>query len=181
MQGVIYNNDRDISLVLIQIHERTLQGDSHQVRSFGNSFLEHFSKENRSFAQVLQDSSRISRKIKIPVEKSMKKEDFWKRNKLFFTNMNDDILVPEIWKIFKKFGQVKDIFFPSKRDKFGKRFGFLIPKDNVEARKLISRKEELVFNNTKIFLDWAREGSKRSFKNQSKEEHIARNTEFISS
>lgn len=43
----------------------------------------------------------------------------------FFTEFPDDFHAKEMWDVFKKFGDVDEVVIPPKRDKRGKRFGFV--------------------------------------------------------
>lgn len=43
----------------------------------------------------------------------------------FFTNFPDNFGEVDMWKIFSRWVSVGEVFIPPKRDKFGKRFGFV--------------------------------------------------------
>lgn len=43
----------------------------------------------------------------------------------YFTNFLDDLGRKELWFCFLKWGKVRDIYVPPRRDKRGKRFGFV--------------------------------------------------------
>lgn len=43
----------------------------------------------------------------------------------YFTNFPDNHDLEDMWKLFLRWGRVIDVFIPQKRDKFGKRFGFV--------------------------------------------------------
>ncbi|GKV49694.1 hypothetical protein SLEP1_g56430 [Rubroshorea leprosula] len=44
---------------------------------------------------------------------------------LYFTNFPDDWSYGDMWRTFAKYGRVYDIYSPTKKDKNGKRFGFV--------------------------------------------------------
>lgn len=116
--------------------------------------MSRVSKE--SYAEVVKRPSTQNQTAKL---KTVEKGDntYWqKQRKLFFTNMAEDVTMVEIWKTFKQFGQISDIIVPTKRDRFGKRFGFIIAKNNIEASALLSKSKEITFNGLSIKMDWAR-------------------------
>lgn len=43
----------------------------------------------------------------------------------FFTEFPDHYGAKDMWSIFQRFGRVFEVFIPNKRDKRGKRFGFV--------------------------------------------------------
>ncbi|GKV26308.1 hypothetical protein SLEP1_g35639 [Rubroshorea leprosula] len=43
----------------------------------------------------------------------------------FFANFSEDLEAKFLWNCFQRYGKVVDVFIPSKRDKRGKRFGFV--------------------------------------------------------
>jgi RNA recognition motif-containing protein len=43
----------------------------------------------------------------------------------FITNFPEDVLVVDLWRIFAKFGRVGEVYIPSKKDKWGRGFGFV--------------------------------------------------------
>lgn len=44
----------------------------------------------------------------------------------FFTEFPDHYGAKDMWSVFQIFGRVFEVFIPNKRDKRGKRFGFVI-------------------------------------------------------
>ncbi|XP_020202163.1 serine/arginine-rich splicing factor 2-like [Cajanus cajan] len=48
-----------------------------------------------------------------------------KSTSFFFSNVAENQEISVLWKIFKKWGKVVDVFIPKKRDKQGQRFGFV--------------------------------------------------------
>lgn len=57
----------------------------------------------------------------------------------YFTNFPDSYGVEDTRKVFHKWGRVRDVFIPLKKDKFGKRFGFFKFQD-VHAPKALEAK-----------------------------------------
>ncbi|CAL0299701.1 unnamed protein product [Lupinus luteus] len=64
----------------------------------------------------------------------------------FFTNFLDLAGTIELWKVFAKCGVVGDIFIPKKRDKKGRRFGFV-------RFKKVQGVEKLKFNLSNVWID----------------------------
>lgn len=82
--------------------------------------------------------------------------DWISAKKIFFTNLLDGVQVTEIWRTFKRFGKVSDIVLPTKKDRFGKRFGFVVASNNEEANKIMRKAGTINFNGVPVKLDWAR-------------------------
>lgn len=45
---------------------------------------------------------------------------------IYFMGMDESIQVMDLWRLFKSKSVVKDIILPKKRNKFGKRIGFIV-------------------------------------------------------
>lgn len=159
MQGVKYNNDRDISLALIQIHEKSLHGVRNQ-RVFENKPTEGKSVGwNRSYAQVVQEKEKceVQKNHKMTsVGKSRGRGQPEQPKKLFFTGVKESTSITEVWRTLKRIGRVKDIYMPNKKDKFGNRFGFVILTNNAEAQKLYLNKDNISIEGSKLVIEWAR-------------------------
>lgn len=54
----------------------------------------------------------------------------------FFTNFPDNYGLEQMWKIFLKWGDVRDVYIPPRRDKKGLRFGFVKFKDVLILKAL---------------------------------------------
>ncbi|KAK7258794.1 hypothetical protein RIF29_24381 [Crotalaria pallida] len=52
----------------------------------------------------------------------------------YFTNFPEDYGTYKMWKVFASAGSVGDVYIPGKRDKGGRRFGFVRFKDEVSGR-----------------------------------------------
>jgi hypothetical protein len=53
----------------------------------------------------------------------------------YFTNFPDDIKAADLWSKFARYGRVGEVYIPDKRDKQGRRFGFVKYRDIVDARE----------------------------------------------
>lgn len=82
--------------------------------------------------------------------------EWLKQRKLFFTNPGEKASVEEVWKTFKMHWKISDILLPNKRDRLGKRFGFVLAKNNGEASNILKNAGRITFNGVCIKLDWAR-------------------------
>lgn len=154
MQGMINNQDRDLSLALIQIHERSLRNA--RKKSSNNQYSGQV-KSKESYADMVRKSSNLGQAGVVARNIQTKPTTDWKPNKkLFFTNLSEEISVPEIWKTFKQFGQISDIILPQKRDRFGNRFGFILSKSNTEATSILKKASMIKFQGKFIKMEWAR-------------------------
>lgn len=73
-------------------------------------------------------------------------------NSFYFTNFPDTYGVEEMWKIFLKWGRVRDIRIPSKKNKQGKRF-FFVGFTNVKTTRDLELKLYSIWIETYIL--WA--------------------------
>lgn len=153
---MIYNIDRDISLALVQIHECSLYGDRNKGVNNADWNTKGGNKFKRSFAQVLKEPSMGQHHRRIKTVDIGKREVEPTQAKLFFTNIPEEVKVTGLWKTFKRFGQVKDIHLPRKRDRYGKRFGFVILSNIQEAMNILYKKNEVHLEGNQLSLDWAR-------------------------
>jgi hypothetical protein len=54
----------------------------------------------------------------------------------FITNFPEEATTEDLWKLFLKYGRIGEVFIPRKRDKKGRRFGFVKFKEVVEIEAL---------------------------------------------
>lgn len=73
-----------------------------------------------------------------------------------FTNFPEDIGLKELWEIFFTRGSVRDVYIPPKRDKNGKKFGFVKFKDIHTNQEMQSRLSDLWIRTFKIMINLAR-------------------------
>jgi len=57
----------------------------------------------------------------------------------YFSNFPDDSKYGKLWRIFEKCGKIKDVFLPLKRNKEGKRFGFVRFEDEDNGKELLAK------------------------------------------
>lgn len=128
MQGVIYNIERDISSALNQIHCRSLtqssnvyEGkiDSHHQPTSYVEVAKKATKGNQTSHSLSTRNNQGSQRLSPRIPSSSTKSE---TDKIFITNLEENFSVVEIWRCYKRFGVIKDIFFPRKKDRFGKRF-----------------------------------------------------------
>lgn len=74
----------------------------------------------------------------------------------FFTNFTNDFRVQEMRKVFSRWGKVVDIFIPTKRDKVGKRFGFVTFKDAHNVRALEEQLKSIRIGNFRLQINLPR-------------------------
>lgn len=66
----------------------------------------------------------------------------------YFTNFLEDVKYEDLWMLFLKWGRVIDVFVPSKRDIFGKKFGFVRFLDVKDPKALEQRLDSLCWVRT---------------------------------
>lgn len=76
----------------------------------------------------------------------------------FFTNIPDDFGEEAMWGVFKHWGKVWDIYIPPRRDKNGKRFGFVKFKDVLNAKALEESLKMVQIGDKKVTVNLPRYG-----------------------
>lgn len=76
----------------------------------------------------------------------------------FFTKFPEELSNSDLRKLFARFGRVGEVFVPSKRDKWGRRFGFVKYKEVFYEAELEERLHEVWWGNTKTKVNRARFG-----------------------
>ncbi|OIW09439.1 hypothetical protein TanjilG_07824 [Lupinus angustifolius] len=98
----------------------------------------------------------------------------------FFTNFPDDFGVAEMWAIFQKYGSVGDVMIPKKRDRRGKRFGFVRFKQSGDDEFLEKALMNLWIGNFKVGLNrprFERQGGQK-LGGRGDQHHIRRKEEY---
>ncbi|GLT76721.1 hypothetical protein SLA2020_483640 [Shorea laevis] len=68
----------------------------------------------------------------------------------FFYNFPEDLQAKDLWQRFRVYGRVVDVFLPARRDKWGKRFGFVRMAGVQEIPNMERRLNEIWFNSYKL-------------------------------
>jgi hypothetical protein len=76
----------------------------------------------------------------------------------FFTNFPEEVQAMELWSMFAKHGRVGEVYIPTKRDKWGNRFGFVKFKEVKCVEALSNRLEDLWVGTFKIRINLSRFG-----------------------
>lgn len=74
----------------------------------------------------------------------------------FFTEFPKDFGAKEMWSVFDKFGRVQGVVIPNKRDKRGKRFGFIRFFDIRDPSFFATRLDNIIIGNQKLFVNLPR-------------------------
>lgn len=61
-----------------------------------------------------------------------------------------------MWKVFLKWRKVRDLYIPPRRDKVGRRFGFVKFKDVLDLRELEKKLEAVQVGEKRVHLNLAR-------------------------
>lgn len=115
LQGVIYNQDTDISMALQQIHTKSLASRSNKGCNFSAPpITSRF--EKGSFADIVRKNTDLVVQNVKPKARVPDQSDWLESKKLFFTNLAEDVLLKEVWKTLKQHGLISDIIVPKKKD-----------------------------------------------------------------
>lgn len=74
----------------------------------------------------------------------------------FFTNFPDDFGNSEMWKVIYKWGKVWDIYIPKKRDKLGKKYGFVKFKDVNNVKVLEKQLDSIWIGSYRLIVNLAK-------------------------
>lgn len=164
LQGVIYNQDTEITKALEQIHQQSIKNRVQQPSKTHLPHLDVREKASLSFAEMVQKPQVLNSSESFVQSRQHYRESRSKSNhvslssrKVFFTNLPEDVQNTEIWRTFKRFGLILDISIPKRKDRFGQIFGFIEAKNNLEARRIISKSGEIKFKGVPVKLDWQTE------------------------
>jgi hypothetical protein len=76
----------------------------------------------------------------------------------YFTNFPEDLKSGDLWEVFVKFGNVVDVYIPSKVDKRGKRFGFVKFKDVLDVEEMSRSLDDVWCGSFKLRINHSRFG-----------------------
>jgi hypothetical protein len=74
----------------------------------------------------------------------------------FFTNFPEETPAVELWALFAKHGRIGEVYIPNKRDKRGKRFGFVRFKEVKNIESLSSRLDDIWVGMYKLRINLSR-------------------------
>ncbi|CAL0332814.1 unnamed protein product [Lupinus luteus] len=72
-------------------------------------------------------------------------------NSFYITNFLEDANSKDLWSFFQKWGRVRDVYIPDKRNKNNQRFAFIRFENVSDERKLALDLDKLWFGKSKIF------------------------------
>lgn len=76
----------------------------------------------------------------------------------FFTNFSKDWGYEQLWRMFKKYDRVYEIYYPKKRDKFGRHFRFMRFNEVKEATTLEKLLDSILIGDQKLHVNRPRFG-----------------------
>lgn len=68
----------------------------------------------------------------------------------YFTNFPENIREKELWSVFQQWGSVREVVIPPKRDKYGKRFGFVRYKGVEHPARMEGNLSTVWFGNLRL-------------------------------
>ncbi|XP_057432091.1 serine/arginine-rich splicing factor SC35-like [Lotus japonicus] len=85
----------------------------------------------------------------------------------------------ELWRVFQKWGRLWDLYIPQKRDRWGRRFGFVKFLNVTNPSYLVERLDQLVVGGRKLHVNFPRfskvtEGGMKEVGRQAQSRHDAR-------
>src|ERR1044072_7250852 len=60
----------------------------------------------------------------------------------FFTHFPDTYMAMDMWRIFQRWGRVWEVFIPARRDRNGKRFGFVKILDVIDPERMARQMDQ---------------------------------------
>lgn len=82
----------------------------------------------------------------------------------YFTRFSDEITKKELWRHFRQWGDVREVFILSKRNKNGRRYGFVRFKGVIDTHQLAKQMDGLLIGGLKMYLNvlrYSREGPRQ--------------------
>ena len=90
----------------------------------------------------------------------------------YFTRFADDITEKELWQQFKRWGDVREIFIPNRRNYSGRRYGFVRFKGVQDIQQLTRQLDSIVIGGMKLYVNipkYNRERQTQEDKHRTKE------------
>lgn len=151
-----------INRALFQIHSGSLGHKDNSSVKLQNSFsiLSPVSsiqmRDSKTFKEVLLtdvSSSKVrGKQITSPRSRLNQNQE---KNTVFVANIPLETLAKEAWAFFKRVGKVLDVILPRKRDKYGRRYGFVKCRNSLEASSFINKLNGKMFGKNKLRSDFA--------------------------
>ena len=91
----------------------------------------------------------------------------------YFTRFPEDVTEMELWTQFRKWGDVKEIFIPKRRNKEGRRYGFVRFKGVSDKRRTERYLDNIIVGGLKLHVNipkYGRKGEPGPKQRQSQEE-----------
>ncbi|KAH1241717.1 hypothetical protein GmHk_07G019230 [Glycine max] len=79
----------------------------------------------------------------------------------YFTRFSDDITKKELWHHFRKWGDVREVFIPNRRNNNGRRYGFVRFKGVKDAYHLAKQLDSLIIGGLKLYVNIPRYNRER--------------------
>ncbi|KAL1807788.1 hypothetical protein ACET3Z_004292 [Daucus carota] len=147
MQGVIYNSANAISEAIRQINHKSENPKQPPVSG---------ETTNQTYRDtVLKSKSPIAADNQPPRPRTLR-NPIKKKLDLYFTGFSDEVTYEEIWKVFKQRGRIKDIVFPTKRDRWSKKYGFVKLFSQVDAEVFLAPQNPVYIRGNRISFNWAK-------------------------
>jgi RNA recognition motif-containing protein len=92
----------------------------------------------------------------------------------FITNFLEEASTGDLWKVFLKYERVGEVYIPKKRDKRGRKFGFVKFKEVTDVEELSAKLRDVWIGSFKIWTNrsrFARTDTKEEQPNQVSGEH----------
>lgn len=74
----------------------------------------------------------------------------WEHNTLFIGNLPFNVQLKELWKKFKQVGRIRDIILPKRKDKLGRRYGFIKVFNGTSVDDFIRSMDGITIHNSTI-------------------------------
>ncbi|WOG86688.1 hypothetical protein DCAR_0205905 [Daucus carota subsp. sativus] len=146
LNDALLGNDKAISLALGQIHFHSLEAgvdnnsknNISQQGSFKDVLLkQHTHEKKQGDMKTTKAGTNFNTRGQTRSTYGIRTRKA--EHTVFFTGFQENSHPKDLWKYFKQAAKIKDIILPWKRDKYGKRYGFLIM-ENEEAVQIIVKK-----------------------------------------
>ena len=91
---------------------------------------------------------------KIPGQRHSYMRANWRQHKdvtsFYFTRFPEDAIVEDLWYHFKQSGEMREVFIPWKRNRHGRRYGFVRFKGVRDMHQVEKKLDSMVFGGLKM-------------------------------
>lgn len=109
-----------------------------------------------SYKEALISNSYLTPQSKVPRNPPLQTKTLSRSKTLYVTGFDVNTRVQDLWEFFRRKARVQDIILPNRRDRYNKRYGFVVTPNSSIAGNLIKGWNGCAFGGHRLFLSYAK-------------------------